>query len=86
MINPMQGFFSKRTMGSKDINSNKQAYVFHGKNSQNQIQEDKGKKAPIKSFKRFKTLKSIPSKDKLSKPPSFFKKKINFVTYIEIIS
>ena len=86
MINPMQGFFSKRTMGSKDINSNKQAYVFHGKNSQNQIQEDKGKKAPIKSFKRFKTLKSIPSKDKLSKPPSFFKKKINSVTDIENIS
>lgn len=87
MINPVQGYYTKHN--TKDSKMDKKSTLLSRnflQGGRKNTKNDTVKKAPMKNLKKFKTLKSIPSKEKIMKPSSFFKKKINSVTDLENIA
>ena len=87
MINPVQGYYTKHN--TKDSKIEKKSTLLSRnflQGGRKNTKNDTVKKAPMKNLKKFKTLKSIPSKEKIMKPSSFFKKKINSVTDLENIA
>ena len=77
MINPVQGYYTKHN--TKDSKMDKKSTLLsrnYLQSGRKDTKNDTVKKAPMKNFKKFKTLKSIPSKEKIMKPMSFFKKKL----------
>lgn len=88
MINPVQGYYTKvnNNPSKMDKKSSLLSRNFLQVGRRDAKKETVKKNAPVKNMKKFKTLKSIPSQEKMVKPLSFYKKKINSVTDLENIA